>query len=52
MRLGKEVADGVGIYVDLGPGSSGGVAAGTLGKDGDQQQKQGRLDNNDAGESG
>ena len=27
MRLGKEVADGVGIYVDLGPGSSGGVAA-------------------------
>ena len=51
MRLGKEVADGVGIYVDLGPGSSGGVAAGNSGDDGDRRRKRGRSDDDDAGES-
>ena len=47
MRMGKGVADGVGIYVDLGPGSSVGVAAGTSSKDGDRQENKGRIDDND-----
>ena len=52
MRAGKEPIDGGGgIYVDLAVGRSEGVVAGNSGKDGDQQRKQGRSNDDDAGET-